>query len=179
MQIGYGILVDTATHNFVRKLQLELHQVIGIGLARQPPHITVKSPFAIDDMGPFSAYLSSLATRLSPFTIDAQGFGTFGEQVLYLDILPNKRLNDLHELILEEMNSDFGIAAGEYEGPNIKFHISVAGFRKAVDFQAAQQYISRYQPAFSFPLTQLGVFYYLGPGQSWIVSHQVKLSNQV
>lgn len=177
MKIGYGILLDTATHNFVRKLQLELHQETGIGLARQPPHITLKSPFDIEDISSFSEHLSRLASKLSSFAIEIQGFGTFGERVLYLDVLPNKRLDNLHELILNEMNSNFDIPPGEFEGPNIKFHISIAGFQKAAHFQAAQQYIGRYQPAFSFPLTELGLFYYLGPGQSWIVSQRVKLPN--
>ena len=39
MKIGYAILLDQETHNFIRKIQLELHQQIGIGHARQPPHI--------------------------------------------------------------------------------------------------------------------------------------------
>lgn len=176
MKIGYGILLDTTTHNFVRKLQLELHQVLGIGLARQPPHITIKAPFDIEVIDPFIAYFSQLASGLSSFTIDVQGFGKFGEQVLFLDVSPNPKLNDVHELILQDFSSDFNIAPGQFEGPNIRFHISIAGFQREVDFSAAQAYISKYQPVFSFPLRQLGLFYYLGPGQSWIISQRAEVN---
>ncbi len=173
MTIGFGILLDTSTHNFIRQLQLELHQVIGIGMPRQPPHVTFKSPFEATEIGPYVRYLKQLATDIPSFELSFEGFGHFGEQVLFLDVQENAILTDFHERVLQDMMSLFGISPDPYEGSNVKFHASIAGFQQAEQFQTAQQYITRYQPTFSFPLIQLGLFYYLGPGQGWIISQKV------
>lgn len=176
MNIGFGILLDIPAHNFIRQLQLELHQVIGIGMARQPPHVTFKSPFETSEIEPYAAYLTQLAADTPAFELSLNGFGHFGEQVLFLDAQENAILTCFHERVLQDMMTMFGISPDPYEGSNVKFHASIAGFQQAEQFQAAQQYVERYQPNFSFRITELGLFYYLGPGQGWIISRRIEVA---
>lgn len=177
MNIGFGILLNTPAHNFIRQLQLELHQVIGIGLARQPPHVTFKSPFETTEIEPYADYLTQLANDTPAFELTLNDFGYFGEQVLFLDVQENAILTDFHERVLQDMMTQFGISPDPYEGSNVKFHASIAGFQQVEQFQAAQEYIKRYQPNFSFRIAELGLFYYLGPGQGWIISQRAEIAS--
>jgi 2'-5' RNA ligase len=63
MIIGYALMLNNECHNFIREIQLELHQVIGIGLPRQTPHITIKSPFEINDIKNHVEYIEDLSLR--------------------------------------------------------------------------------------------------------------------
>ncbi len=177
MKIGFGILLDIPTHNFIRQLQLELHQVIGIGMPRQPPHVTFKSPFEVTEIKPYAKYFTQLAAETPAFELSLEGFGHFGEQVLFLDVQENAVLTDFHEQVLQDMRTLFDISPDPYEGSNVKFHTSIAGFQQAEQFQAAQKHIQHYQPDFSFRITELGLFYYLGPGQGWIISQRAELAS--
>ena len=170
MKIGYALMLNKEAHNFIRKIQLELHQEVGIGLARQAPHITIKSPFEVTAVEPHIEFLGALAKRTPPFELQLKGFQSFGQQVLFLDVVENEVLRDLHHHILQEVEVAFGEAPHAFEGENIKFHASIAGFQKEEDFEAAQDYLARYQPDFHFTAHTFGLFYYLGPGNGWIVN---------
>ena len=176
MNIGFGILLDIPAHNFIRQLQWELQQVIGIGMARQPPHVTFKSPFEASEIEPYTEYLTKLAADTPAFELNLDGFGYFGEQVLFLDVQENAILTDFHERVLQDMKTMFGISPDPYEGSNVKFPASIAGFQQDEQFQAAPRYIQRYHPNFSFRISELGLFNYLGPGQGWIISQRTEMA---
>ncbi|MEL7120977.1 MAG: 2'-5' RNA ligase family protein [Bacteroidota bacterium] len=175
MQIGFALLLNNEVFNFVRTLQLELHLELGVHLSRQPPHITIKSPFEASNITPFVAYLEKIAQTTSPFEITIDGFGNFGNQVLFLEVLENPTLTQLHHTIINDFQQAFMIAPDQYEGANVKFHVSIAGFNETELFQQAQEYISAHKAEFSLQINQLGIFYYLGPGQSWIINRKIRL----
>ncbi len=178
MKIGYALMLNREAHNFIRKIQLELHQKIGIGLARQAPHITIKSPFEVSAVVPHIGFLRALANRTPPFEVELKGFQSFSKQVLFLDVVANETLLHLHHDILQEVKTAFGEEPHEFEGKHIKFHASIAGFQGAVDYEAAQEYLSDYQPHFRFKAHTFGLFYYLGPGNGWIVNSYYDLGDE-
>jgi 2'-5' RNA ligase len=171
MKIGYGIMLDVASRNFVRRIQLELHHQVGIGVARQPPHVTVKSPFEVTQIAPHRKYLDALSKKLKGLEVEVDGFRHFADKVIYLDVKHTPALIDLHTTILQDVEENFGLKPLEFEGENIKLHASVAGFEDKGTFKEAQGLLSKYSPRFTFRLAQLGLFYYLGPGKGWIVHH--------
>lgn len=176
MKIGYAILLNNESHNFIRQVQLELHQETGIGLARQTPHVTIKSPFDTNQIDDFVNYLEELARRMKPIHLELEGFGHFGNKVIFLDVKKNQELEDWHGVILKELKEQFGVTPDPFEGENIKFHASIAGFNREESFQQAYDYLSQYQPKYSFSASELGLFYYLGEGKGWIVNRRINLS---
>jgi 2'-5' RNA ligase len=67
MTIGFAILPDNITHNYIRGLQWRLNQNLGIRISRQSPHITIKSPFETEALQGHLDYLEGLAEQLEPF----------------------------------------------------------------------------------------------------------------
>ena len=179
MKIGYALMLNNESHNFIRQIQLELHQKIGIGLARQTPHITIKSPFDINEIDKYVDYIEYVAESIEPIDIDFEGFGNFGDKVIFLDVKQNQRLLDLHWRILGELAKQFGLTPHAFEGKNIKFHASIAGFNNKDSFQQALNYLSQYQPKFSFKAKELGIFYYLGEGNGWIVNRRINIKKSI
>lgn len=164
-------MLDVASRNFIRRIQLELHHQTGIGVARQPPHITIKSPFETTELAPHRKYLDDLSQKLNGLEVEIEGFGNFADKVIYLNVRHTPALMALHETILQEVEEEFDLRPLEFEGENIKFHASVAGFEEISTCIEAQELLSKYSPQFKFSIAQLGLFYYLGPGKGWIVHH--------
>lgn len=170
MKLGYAIMLSNEVHNFVRKIQLELHHEVGTSLSRQPPHITIKSPFDCDSIEPHILYLKALSSQLKSFDIELQGFDSFGEAVLFLNVVPSDALINLHHQILENVTTKFDLKPHEFEGENIRFHASITGFHNSELFEKGKEYIKQYSPQFKFRLKNLGLFYDLGEGNGWIVN---------
>ena len=179
MKIGFALLLNDECHNYIREIQLELHQKFGTHLARQTPHITVKSPFDVphpfQSLAPFYAYVESLAKQTKPFEIFFDGFNSFGQNVLFLEVAENPALYQLHEKILGDVQDKFGLEPHEFEGQNVKFHASIAGFQEPEKFEEVSNYLNRYQPKFRFEANLFGIFYYLGSGNGWIVNRIIKM----
>jgi hypothetical protein len=53
MKAALALLANTEVHNFVRSLAWALYQKYHLGLAatRLPPHVSLKQPFAVADLG--------------------------------------------------------------------------------------------------------------------------------
>ena len=168
-------MLQEESHNFIRKVQLELHQEIGIGLPRQTPHITIKCPFDTEEVDSYLSYFQELARNIQPFELVFKNFGYFGEQVIFLEVVATEALIQLHRQIVNDLEETFGLQPDPYDWPNVKFHASIAGFQSPKRFKAAKAYLSQYTPNFNLRITKIGVFYYLGPGQSWIVLQQYAL----
>lgn len=96
-------MANVESHNFIRKIQLKLHQEMGTGLARQSPHVTLKSPFETDEIENHVLFLENLSKSIKPFEIELEGFGSFGEKVIYLAVKRNQELTELHQKILSDV----------------------------------------------------------------------------
>lgn len=178
MTIGYAIMANDECYNFVRKIQLELHQEMGTGLARQSPHVTIKSPFETDEIEDHVLYLESLSNSIKSFELELEGFGSFGENVIFLAVKKSQKLMELHQKILSEVKAHFGLEPHDFEGENIRFHMSVAGFDSSESFHSAQLYLKKYNPKFKYKIETLGLFYYLGNGNGWIVNRKISIGSQ-
>ncbi|PKL36755.1 hypothetical protein CVV38_02540 [Candidatus Peregrinibacteria bacterium HGW-Peregrinibacteria-1] len=177
MRIGFAILLDDESHNFARQVELELCEKFGLcwGL-RQSPHITIKTPFDTPDLRPIVNYLEELSTEISPFSIELEGFNSFEPKVLFIDVKDNPALQNLHLRILKDLQEKFQITPSQFEGPNMKFHSSIALEDTTEDkFQEAQAYLSQKKPYFKFKADTIGIFYHLGDA-GWAIIRRINLN---
>lgn len=177
MRIGFAILLDDKSHNVARKIELELCDKFGLcyGL-KQSPHITIKAPFDTTNISPFVNYFELVAKKTKPFDIELEGFNYFEPNVIFLDVKENKKLKKMHDKIIKEMEEKFSIEPHEFEGDNIKFHVTLA----VVDvtkskFIKAKEYLKKYKPKLKFKAKTIGVFYYLGEDAGWAIVKRISL----
>ena len=178
MKIGFGILLEDEAFNFVRSIELELFHKFGLlrGI-KQPPHITIKSPFYTDKVEPFYQYLKDLSKRIKPFEIKLEGFGHFEKKVIFLNVKENPFLKKLHLKIIKELKEKFDVKPSKLEGKSIKFHSTIAlkDFSEK-EFKKIKKYLTRkYKPSLRFKARRIGIFYYLGQ-HNWIVIKTVKFN---
>jgi 2'-5' RNA ligase len=179
MRIGFAILLDDESHNFARKMELELCDKFNLcwGL-KQSPHVTIKSPFDTNKLEPFVKYLENLAKNCKSFDVELNGFNYFEPKVIFLNVKENPPLKKLHFKILEDMKKKFKIEPHELEGKRIKFHSTLAlGDVTKAKFQKAKEYLKRYKPKFKFKAKTLGIFYYLGEEAGWVIVRRIKLKS--
>ena len=174
MLIGFGLLLEGVIFNYARRVELELRQWFdpNEGL-KQSPHITFKTPFTVNSMEPFANYLDELAATTPPFDVTIKGVGAFAPHVLFLDVQPSQGLFALHTRVLDDLDHQFQVQPGRFEGQQMKFHSTVAiGDPTEGDLVAAQEWLRRDSPQFTFTVQSFGLFYRLEPDGGWIICHQ-------
>jgi 2'-5' RNA ligase len=135
MRAAFALLVDHRVHNAMRKLAVEFHARYGTGLlaAVLPPHISLKQPFAVHDLAALETYLDELARSLEPVDIaltrlELQVTASDRDEVgvLWLAVAENPALRELHDRINRELAGRFGDTRAQFDGPDYRFHATVA-----------------------------------------------------
>jgi 2'-5' RNA ligase len=135
MRATFALLVDHRVHNFMRKLAVEIQARYRTGLqaAVLPAHITLKLPFRVTGLAGLEAYFDRLAASIEPFEIALTGLELQmtilegAEQgVLWLEVEESPTLRGLHNRINEELASRFQDTQAPFDGPDYRFHATVA-----------------------------------------------------
>jgi len=135
MKAAFILPVDYRVHNFIRKLEHSIDQRYGTHFLSTwvPPHISLKLSFRIPSLVEVEEYFDRLAAGIQPIriTLDRLELSTWfdGDEdqgVLWLAVRENRRLRDLHLRINRELAARFENTRARYDGPDFRFHASVA-----------------------------------------------------
>lgn len=160
MQIGIAILPSRELAKFAKdKAEYISSKYNTVGGLKQPPHITIKWPFDVSDLTAFEKYCERVAKQTKPFKVECNGYGFFGQKVIFLKALSTKHIVNLHLRVVQELNERFKIKPHYFEGPNQQFHLTIAfdDLSKKSFFEAQKELISSEQPHFKFRLNRLAL----------------------
>jgi 2'-5' RNA ligase len=176
MQLGMAIIVDDATHNLVRGLQLRVARELGIKnpALKQVPHVTLKQPFHAKTFEPIETYYDELRASLAPFPIAFQGLGWFDEdRVVFLDVAPDARLEALRRRILTDLGERFRVKPRDIEDDRYHFHLTLAYGLTPEDYERARALLAAEDVTRRIVCDTLGLFYYTG--EEWVVYKRCRL----
>jgi 2'-5' RNA ligase len=126
-QMAIVILVSDEVHNHMRRIQLGIVDRYGESSGfRSSPHLTLKQGFRGSDIDRFARYLDELVADIEPFDICVKGVSSFDNNILFLDVESNPRLEALRQRVLGDLSGKFGIAPTSFEGDQYHFHATLA-----------------------------------------------------
>ncbi len=167
MKAAFALLADHPTHNTVRKLTWQMYQKYGVSLetSRLPPHVSLKQPFDIPDLGVLESYMDELASSISPVEITLSeleivevGVHT---SILWLKAEQTPALHQLHSRLNQELAARFGSTQADFDGPDYKFHMTIAiGGSSLADYRCVYQEFKGSWREVSFGANVLALFAY-------------------
>ena len=135
MKAAFILGVDHRVHNFMRNLARDIDRRYNTDFLStwMPPHISVKLPFNVPSLDAIEAYFDLLAPSIEPIEIRLNKFelstwsdGDETHGVLWLVVQQNTELRDLHLRINKELAQRFEDTRARYDGPDFRFHATVA-----------------------------------------------------
>lgn len=135
MNATFALLANYEIHNLVRKLAWDVHRKYhtGIEVTRLPPHISLKQPFEIADLGLLEGYMHQLADSINPFEVELTGLQVvpariddLDSAILWIDVQETELLRGLHNRINHELELLIGDAQAPFDGAAYHFHMTVA-----------------------------------------------------
>jgi 2'-5' RNA ligase len=170
MKATFALLANTEVHNFVRKLSWDIHQKYrtGIAVCRLPPHISLKQPFEVPDLGWLEQYMHELAKSINPFRVELTRLELIGTTldhldtgILWLKVEETELLRRLHNRVHAELTSRFGDVSAPFDGPEYHFHMSVAIGGQSIEiYQKIQNEFSDRLINIQYTVRELVMFVY-------------------
>lgn len=162
MLIDIALMPDIIVHNLARQVSMELDRHFDLGLlsCRFPPHITLKQVFSYQgELDQLQQTFDAFCRISAPTIIRYSGIesvqGQNGTTVIWLDIVPDRSLINMHELLVTMLNDHCGIEPGRLDGGDWRFHITLA--QNQIDPALLPQIIkmaSRYTNQINAPATR-------------------------
>jgi 2'-5' RNA ligase len=146
-------------------VELNLRHQVQFYAATLPSHVSLKQPFAFDDLAQLDVYTQSLAARIPPFEIRLERFywGEWGSTgILGLEVAESPRLRALHNLLNQELSIQFKDARAEHDGEEYRFHLTIemGSFSEVNPFRAYYDNLPDPRVELAFTCRELGVFFY-------------------
>jgi 2'-5' RNA ligase len=76
---------------------------------KSPAHITIVPPFRAEEdlQQNLLDFVSTFNIGIAPFTVGLNGYGNFGDRVLFIDVAPNQQLLQLEQECMQEFTDQF------------------------------------------------------------------------
>jgi 2'-5' RNA ligase len=91
----------------------------------RPPHITIKSPFEIDGINEIKSTMKRFCDNQRPLYFNVKGFGNFGKELIYINLLATPQIKKNLKKLLEELRTNPEISWSKYDNENKVFHITI------------------------------------------------------
>ena len=175
MQLAIVIpLPDEIAHEVV-KLQLSILRQYGTheGLESQP-HITLKMGFPATDIGSAVTFLEQQAARMASLELEIDGFDTFDEGILFLDVKPNPALEAMRQGLLCDLKTALGFAPLPIEGSGFRFHVTVAAGLPTREFGRLRDECKARRMSFRFMARHIDLICHTGA--HWVLCRRLSLT---
>ena len=123
-----AVLPPLAIREEIRGFKEEVRARFNSGHAlRSPAHITLQMPFHFEEAQEPILFekLAELAREFTPVDCILDGFGHFGNSVIYVDVLAGRELSDFRRLLQDMLRASFGFSERQLPG-RFHPHITIA-----------------------------------------------------
>ena len=171
MKAAIVLLASTPIQNFIRRIVFELNANYGAAFFASllPSHVSLKQPFAFEDMDVLEKYFDSLAARTRPFDLrldrfyceEWAGFGILG-----LNVVETPILRGLHNQLNDELSRLFIDTRAAHDGSGYHFHMTIelGKVEGANPFKEYFDGLTERQVDFNYRVKEMALFYYTEEG---------------
>lgn len=167
MKAAIVVLANSAIQNFIRRIVFEINAAYRTEFyaALLPSHVSLKQPFAFEDMDVLEHYFDTLAASTAPFEIQLDRFyyeewGGFG--ILGLNVVETPILRGLHNQLNADLSGLFKDTRAPHDGSEYHFHMTIelGKFTNAESFKTYFDRLSDRKITFTYTAQELALFYY-------------------
>ncbi|MCD4819848.1 MAG: 2'-5' RNA ligase family protein [Candidatus Cloacimonetes bacterium] len=162
MKCTFALLVNNEIHDFMRKKACEINAEIrnGFFASQFTPHISLKQPFHIDDIGKVEKYFDELTKSIKPFKI-VVGPTYRWQNVIGLNVKENAELRNCHNKINKELRERFENTSALHDGDLYHFHATIAlGGANEIMYRKIYEKIKDESVSFEYIANEIVMFYY-------------------
>lgn len=140
-----------------------------------PAHFTIKAPFETDKIEDITNILNKFSKSNYKSPIKIEGYGTFREDVVYMDIKMSSQAKKVHDDFIDELEKVPWIKFKHNEGKNKVFHCTVVSKRIKDRFKEIWDYVNKYTCNFNEYFDNISLYQW--KNNTWTLVKKYKLND--
>lgn len=132
-----------------------------------PAHFTLKAPFETDQVEDMVKVLENFAKNKNKTPININGFGSFRQDVVYMDIKMSDAAKVVHDELIDEISKIPWLEFKKNEGKDRVFHCTILSRRIKDRFHEIMDYVKQNQCKFDSYFDNLTLYRF--ENNTWVV----------
>lgn len=158
-------------------LRKEVFEKLGVKSSTLPAHFTIKAPFE------YHSSLEDLKKTLRDFVKDEKaesyqikGYNHFDKRVIYMDVKMSKEAKEVHDRVIDVLESFPYIRCNDKDGKNKIFHVTVSSKKIERIYDQLWEYVHRYPCDFDCAFDNISLYRW---GETkWVLEEVFELDNE-
>lgn len=144
--------------------------------AKLPAHFTIKAPFETSNIKEVMDILDDFCKINYSAPMKIQGYGSFREDVIYMDIKMSPQAKKVHDALIDKLQKISWMNFKSNEGKNKIFHCTIVSKRIQDKFKEIWNYVNNYPCNFNEYFHNISL--YTWKNNTWMLVRRYNLDNQ-
>lgn len=152
-------VVEGQAGMFNEEMRRDVLEKFNAKSSKLPAHITVKAPFEYGkDIDELESTIERFCNENKKVRYNIIGYGFFDKRAIYMKVIDNEELRDLHKNFIESINKINYINFGNHEGAEAIFHITIASKKIRDKFNEIWKYVNESYCSFEAEFNNISIF---------------------
>lgn len=143
---------------FNNNLRKDVFQKFNAKSSKLPAHFTIKSPFESDDISDLEVILKNFADKNKKQRYTIKGYDHFDDRVIYMKVLMSKEGIELHNKLIDVLDSISYINFTSTDGKNKVFHVTISSKRIQKIFNKLWDYVTNIPCEFTCYFDNISIY---------------------
>lgn len=161
---------------FNNEMRRDIFKKFNAKSSKLPPHFTIKAPFeyegSINDLEE-ALYKFCSEEDKTPFIMDK--YNHFDNRVIFMDVNMSKEGKEVHDRLIDLLDSFDYIKFNKKDGKNKKFHVTLTSKKVPPIFDKLWSYVNQYTFNFNCYFDNLSIFKW--EDSTWKLYREFKIRN--
>ena len=130
--------------DFNNNLRKDLFNNFKAKSSKLPAHFTIKAPFEYDgNISDLENVIKNICSNESSTNYIIDGYDHFDDRVIYMKVIMSSKAKDVHNKLIEELNTLPYIDFSETDGKDKIFHVTLSSKRIQKIFNSLWEYVNK------------------------------------
>ena len=143
---------------FNNNLRKDVFQKFNAKSSKLPAHFTIKSPFECDNISDLEVILKNFADKNKKQRYTIKGYDHFDDRVIYMKVLMSKEGIELHNKLIDVLDSISYINFTSTDGKNKVFHVTISSKRIQKIFNELWDYVTNIPCEFTCYFDNISIY---------------------
>lgn len=143
---------------FNNNLRKDVFQKFNAKSSKLPAHFTIKSPFESDNISDLEVILKNFADKNKKQRYTIKGYDHFDDRVIYMKVLMSKEGIELHNKLIDVLDSISYINFTSTDGKNKVFHVTISSKRIQKIFNKLWDYVTNIPCEFTCYFDNISIY---------------------
>lgn len=143
---------------FNDNLRKDVFQKFNAKSSKLPAHFTIKSPFESDNISDLEVILKNFADKNKKQRYTIKGYDHFDDRVIYMKVLMSKEGIELHNKLIDVLDSISYINFTSTDGKNKVFHVTISSKRIQKIFNKLWDYVTNIPCEFTCYFDNISIY---------------------